>query len=278
MIQRMIRERVRIKGKNMTICKQEIRSQKMMLLIWGGAIGAFVAICVFLFPQMGKEAEKASEMFSSMGSFSAAFGMDKLDIGTIAGFYAVESGNILGIGGAFFAAILGISALMKEEKERTASFLFMHPVSRKRVVTEKLISTGVILLFLNVIIFLFSLCSLMAIGELGALKDIGMIHVAQFLLQLEIAGICFGISAYISRGGIGIGIGLAAMLYFLNIVANMTESAKVLKYITPFGFTEGSELISTHRIELKYLIPGMVLMVIGIILGYMKYLKKDLSE
>jgi ABC-2 type transport system permease protein len=262
----------------MTIFKQEIRSQKLALLIWSGAIGAFVAICVFLFPNLGKEADKASEMFSSMGSFSAAFGMDKLDIGTISGFYAVESGNILGIGGAFFAAIVGISALMKEEKERTASFLFMHPASRKRIISEKLVSTAVIIVLLNAVIFIFAVGSLAAIGEIGALKDIGLIHVAQMLLQLEIAGICFGISAYIKRAGIGIGIGIAAFLYFLNIVANMTSDAKALKYITPFGYTEGSDIISTHSIELKYLIPGMIFMTIGIVIGYIKYMKKDLSE
>ena len=86
----------------MTIFKQEIKSQKLALLIWSGAIGVFVAVIVFLYPNLAKESDKFTEMFSSMGSFSAAFGMDKLDIGTLPGFYSVESGNMLGIGGAFF--------------------------------------------------------------------------------------------------------------------------------------------------------------------------------
>ena len=262
----------------MHIFKNEIRSQKMALLIWSGAIGVFVAVIVFLYPNLAKESDKFTEMFSSMGSFSAAFGMDKLDIGTLPGFYSVESGNILGIGGAFFAAIVGISALMKEEKERTASFLFMHPVSRARVITEKLVSTFAIIIMLNAIVFIFAVGSLAITGEMDSLKDIYLIHIAQLLLQFEIAGICFGISAFIKRSGVGIGIGLAALFYFLNIIANMTADAKALKYITPFGYTEGSDLISTHSIEMKYLIPGMIFMLAGIVAGYIRYMNKDLSE
>lgn len=38
------------------------------------------------------------------------------------GFYAIECGNILSIGGGFFAALLGINALAKEEKEKQPNF------------------------------------------------------------------------------------------------------------------------------------------------------------
>ena len=48
----------------------------------------------------------------------------------------------------------------------------------------------------------------------------------------------------------------------MNIIANMTADANALKYITPFGYTEGSDLISTHSIEMKYLIPGMIFMLV----------------
>ncbi|MGN1444620.1 MAG: hypothetical protein ACI4XE_12315, partial [Acutalibacteraceae bacterium] len=73
-------------------CKQSLKS----LIIWTASIGFFIVICIFMFPQMKSEADKMSEMFASMGSFTAAFGMDKLNFGTLIGFYAVECGNILG--------------------------------------------------------------------------------------------------------------------------------------------------------------------------------------
>ncbi len=261
----------------MTVFKQEIRSQRVPILIWSLSIGLMISFCVLMYPQMKSEMDQVTDMFSSMGSFSAAFGMDKLNFGTLIGFYAVEGGNILGIGGAFFAAITAISALAKEEKERTAEFLFTHPVSRVRVITEKLLSVCAILLIMNAIIMICSVCSVLIIGEKIEWDILILFHAAAFLMQLEIAGICFGISAFISRSGLGIGIGLAAMLYFVNLIANISESAKKLKYITPFSYTEGSDIINDRTLKISYVIPGMILMIAGVVAAYIKYTKKDLQ-
>ena len=149
----------------MTIFKQEIKSQKLAIIIWSLSIGLLVAACVLMYPDMESQMSGVNEMFSSMGNFTAAFGMDQLNFGTLIGFYAVEGGNMLGIGGAFFAAIIGVSALMKEEKERTAEYLLTHPVSRNRVISEKLMSTFAIIIIMNVIVFVCSIASIVMIDE-----------------------------------------------------------------------------------------------------------------
>jgi len=109
--------------KNMTMIKLELRQGKNTFLIWTGAIGFLLAVCIFLFPEMKGEMAGVSQLFSSMGAFTAAFGMDRLNFGTLDGYYAIECGNILGLGGAFFAALCAVSILAKEEKEHTAEFL-----------------------------------------------------------------------------------------------------------------------------------------------------------
>ena len=261
----------------MTIYKQEIKSQKLSIAIWSLSIGLLIAACVLMYPDMESQMEGVNDMFSSMGNFTEAFGMDQLNFGTLLGFYAVEGGNILGIGGAFFAAITAIVALMKEEKERTAEFLMTHPVSRVRVITEKLISVFAIILVLNVIVFACSACSVLVIKEEVNWTPILLLHLAYMLMQFEIAGICFGISAFLRKSGLGIGIGIACLMYFLNIIANISEDARFLKYVTPFGYTEGSDIINDAAIKIEYVIPGMIIMVIGIIAAYIKYTKKDIQ-
>lgn len=260
----------------MVIFRQEIRQQRLSLIIWSLSIGLLVAVCVLMYPDMKSEMDGVNDIFSSMGNFTAAFGMDQLNFGTLIGFYAVEGGNILGIGGAFFAAITGISALMKEERDRTAEFLMTHPVSRRRVITEKLVSTFTLIILLNAIVLACSWISVVMINEEIEWKEVLLIHLAFLILQFEIAGICFGISAFISRTGIGIGIGIAAVMYFINLVANISEDAKVLKYITAFGYTEGADIIHDHGLKMEYVIPGMVFMLIGIVAGYVKYSRKDI--
>ncbi|MGI6279366.1 MAG: ABC transporter permease subunit [Acutalibacteraceae bacterium] len=260
----------------MSILKHELKQGSRSFIIWTASISFFLIICILMFPEIKGEMEGISEMFASMGSFSAAFGMDRLNFGTLKGFYSVECGNILGMGGAFFASLIAVTALAKEEKEHTAEFLFSHPISRFRVVSEKLLAVMLRIVTMNVIIWALSAAAIVVIGEKIPFKEILLLHIAYTLLQIELAGICFCLSAFLQRGSIGIGLGIAAALYFLNIVANINERADFLKYITPFGYTEGADIIENGSLDFILILIGMAYAVIGIAIAYIKYSKKDL--
>ena len=261
----------------MTIIRHELKQSRVSLIIWTVAIGFLLAVCIFMFPEMKGEMNEVSEVFSSMGSFTQAFGMDKVNFGTLLGFYAVECGNILGLGGAFFASLCAISVLSKEEKERTAEFLLTHPVSRVRVVAEKLISVLLQIVILNAVVYAIAVLSIAFIGETVPWQEITLMHTAYLLLQLELAGICFGVSAFLRRGSIGTGLGIAVIMYFLNIIANLTESAEFLKYITPFGYADGAEIVRNVSLEINMIAIGILFAVIGITAGFIKYCRKDIS-
>ena len=260
----------------MTLVKHELRQGKASFWIWTASVGFLFATCIFLFPEMKGQMDSVSDMFASMGSFTEAFGMDRLNFGTLIGFYAVECGNVLGLGGAFYASLCAVGILSKEEKDKTAEFLLTHPVSRKRIVTEKLIAVLIQLTAMNIIIYALSLGSMTAIGETIPLKEISLLHLAYYLLQLELAGICFGVSAFLRKGSAGAGLGIAAMMYFLNLIANIADSAEFLKYITPFGYCEGADIVSNGSLDSALVAVGIVLGIGGIIIAYLKYTKKDI--
>ena len=244
--------------------------------IWTGSIAFLMVICIVMFPEMKGQMEDVSDMFASMGSFTAAFGMDRLSFGTLTGFYAIECGNILGLGGAFYAALTGITALAKEEKEHTAEFLLTHPVTRTGIVSAKLASVLFQITVMNVLILAISLISILFIDEEIPWKELLLFHLAYYLLQLEIGGICFGISAFLRRSGLGIGLGLACLLYFLNLIANISESAEFLKYITPFGYADGADIVTEEALNGPMVAVGVSLAVIGIAAAYWKYNRKDI--
>ena len=260
----------------MTLVKHELKQERTAFLIWTAAVGGLLAVCVFLFPEMKGEMEGVSDIFSSMGSFTAAFGMDRLNFGTLTGFYAVECGNVLGLGGAFFASLCGVGILSKEEKERTAEFLLAHPVSRRQIITEKLAAVLVQVTAMNLIIYAVSVGAIAAVGETVPWKEINLLHLAYYLLQLELAGICFGISAFMRKGTVGTGLGIAAVMYFLNLIANIAESAEFLKYITPFGFCEGADIVANGSLDGKLVVIGMAVGLIGVTAAYVKYGGKDI--
>ena len=260
----------------MTLVKHELRQGKTSFLIWTASVGFLLAICIFLFPEMKEQMDGVNDIFASMGSFTEAFGMDRLHFGTLIGFYAVECGNILGLGGAFYASLCAASILSKEEKDKTAEFLLTHPVSRKRVLTEKLIAVLIQITAMNIIIYALAVGSIAAVGEAIPWREISLLHLAYYLLQLELAGICFGISAFLHKGSVGVGLGMAVMMYFLNLIANIADAAEFLKYITPFGYCEAADIVSNGSLDSTLVMIGAVMGICGIMIAYLKYTKKDI--
>lgn len=260
----------------MTLVKHELKQGKTSFIIWTAAIGFLLLICIFLFPEIKGQMDGMNVMFASMGFFSEAFGMDRLNFGTLIGFYAVECGNVLGLGGAFYAALCAVGILSKEENDKTAEFLLTHPVSRKRIITEKWIAVLIQITAMNIVIYVISVGSIALIGEAIPLKEISLLHFAYYLLQLELAGICFGISAFLRRGSVGVGLGIAAVMYFLNLIANIADVAEFLKYITPFGYCDGADIVSNGRLDGGMVAVGVVIGIGGIIFAYVKYMRKDI--
>ncbi len=262
----------------MTIYIKELKQSFKSLCIWTASIAFMMLVCVLLFPEMKGEMDSVSSIFANMGGFTAAFGMDKLSFGQLMGFYGIECGNVLGIGGGFFAALAGISVLANEEKERTAEFLLTHPISRVSIIAQKLLSVLTQVVVLNIVVVAVSLISAAVIDESFEMKEFILLHVAYLIMQLEISCICFGISAFIRRGSIGIGLGLALAFYFMNLVCNMTEQAEFLRYITPYAYSEASNIISEGKLDTVLIVIGIIIAVIGAAVGFVKYTKKDIAS
>lgn len=260
----------------MTIFIRELRSGLRSLLLWSLVVGGLMALCVALYPSMSSSMGDLSALFADMGSFSAAFGMDKLDFGTIRGFYGVECGNILGLGGAFFAALTGMALLAGEEGGHTAEFLLTHPVSRLRVGLEKLAALCVMILALNLVSAACGLGTILAIGETAEWSDLWRYHGALLVMQLEVGGLCFGLSALLRRSSFGLAMGLAALLYFLGIVINLDAGLDWLRFVTPYYYADASRLFAGEAVAAE-MAAGCGLGLLFLLGGLWWYSRKDIA-
>ena len=261
----------------MTILRHELKQNRTSFWIWTTVISFMIGVCVFIYPEMKGEMESISDVFSDMGSFSAAFGMDQINFGTLLGYYSIECGNVLGLGGAFYAAICAAGILSKEEKDKTAEFLLTHPIRRTMVLTQKLIAVMIQITVLNAVVYVLSVGSMAIIGEAIPWKEINLMHIAYYFLQLELGSICFGLSAFLRKGSLGAGLGIAIMLYFTNLISNMAEAAEFLKYITPFAYCEGADIVTNGELDILLLGLGCLFAVIGIGAAYLQYNRKDIQ-
>ena len=263
----------------MTLYKHELKMNRVSFAVWLVGVLAMSAGCIFLFPLIDESMADMSDAFASMGGFSAAFGMDKLSITTLEGFFGTEIGTIFALGGGMYAALLGISALAKEESGHTAEFLHTLTLGRCGIVTGKLAAIVTYLVLFDVIAFGVFAASAAMIGETLSMKSLIGYIVAQFAAQLEIASVCFAFSACSKRSSLGLGLGVALVLYVLDIIARITDKAEFLKYITPFSFSNATDIfVNGGTIETVPLCIGICVTVISLAAAYTVYRRRDIAS
>ena len=65
----------------MTLFKHEMRVNKWQYIIWSLAVASMLGISLLIYPEMKSQMNELTDMFSQMGAFTEAFGMDKLNFG-----------------------------------------------------------------------------------------------------------------------------------------------------------------------------------------------------
>ena len=260
----------------MTVLRKELRTNAAGFLVWTAVIGGLMAVCVALFPSMSDSMGDVSELFAGMGDFSAAFGLDSLQFGTIMGFYGTECGNVLGLGGAFFAALTAMGMLAGEEGGHTAEFLLTHPVSRLRVAGEKLAAVMLLTAALNLLCFACGAVGILAIGETADWGDLLRYHGALLLMHLETGCLCFGLSAALRRSSAGLAMGLAVGLYFLGLLINLDAGLDALRYVTPYYYADAARIFAGESLA-GPICTGCLLGAAGAGFGLWQYSRKDIA-
>lgn len=260
-----------------TIYKHEMKEYAKSLLIWAVCVGGMGAMCILLFSGMQESMENMAENFASMGAFSDAFGMSRLSIATLKGFYATEIGTIHALGGAMFAAVISANMLSKEEEGHTGEFLFSLPIAREKVVTAKWGAVmSHILLFNLFCVFLYFL-GILVLGEEMPVKEFVLYHMMQLLMQFEIAGICFAMSAFQRKNKLGLALGVVLLLYAYDLMARIIPDLSDYKFFSPFSYANAADLLGTGEINVSAVVLGITVLAGCFGAAYMVYVKKDLA-
>lgn len=260
-----------------TIYNHEIKAYMKTLLIWFICVGGMGLACILLYSSMQESMEGMAENFASMGAFSDAFGMNQLSIATLAGFYATEIGTIHGLGGAMFAAIISTTMLSKEEDGHTSEFLFSLPIARNKVITAKLGALATLILLFNLLCVGAYLSGIVILGEDISMKRWFLYHTLQLLMQLELAAICYAISACSKKNKLGLGLGVVLLLYAYDLIARVIPDLSDYKILSPFSYANAADVFSTGSVLTEALLPGMGILAAGIGITYVVYGRKDLA-
>lgn len=259
------------------IIKHELKIYLKTFLIWTSIIAGMDFCFMLMYPGLKDAMHDAMNAYANMGTFTEAFGMDRLNIATPLGFYGIEIGAVLSLGGALFAAIIGTGVLAKEEGGHTSEFLFTLPFSRVNIVAQKAVAIFFTILAFDAVNLLAGLLSFSFINADIAWKQMIIYHLAQFIMHFEIAAISILLSAVTKKVNMGIGLGVAMLLYFLDMMSRVLNQIKSAKYITPYYYANAADVLNSCRIEQPLLLIGLGITVGCLILGTLFYNSRDLA-
>ena len=261
----------------MTIFLQELKKNRLALIIWSCAVALLLAMTAALYPIIKVELENMEDMFAGLGDLSGALGFDQLQNGGFLGYFATECSEALGLGGAIFAALMTVGTLAGEEHSHTAEFLLTHPISRTRVVTERALAVLTELIVFNLAAVLSTTIAVGIIAEEVDAAKLALIFLSAFILQVEFAAVCLLISSFAVKGGTGIALGVTIGAYFINLIGSVSEETEILKYLTPYSLLDGTYINENAALELKYLPVIIIVTLTSVVLTYLWYNKKDIK-
>lgn len=260
--------------------KKEFKDNLKSLVIW---IIIFILLfsCVYVIYPSIMNSANSSMMNEMLKSFPPEvvkmFNMDISNINTAFGWLKTEGSTFLILLGSVYSGILGATILSKEEANKTIEYLESKPVSRNKIITNKIICGLLNITIMYVTVYLFNVCGMKISNDL----DIKMLTIIS-LTPLLTCYVVFLLSMFISelikkkKKAYTVGIIISFLGYVLQILSSMSDKVEFLKYITPFTLSDSRDLITRGAINNTSIIISILICIIICILIYPVYNKKDL--
>lgn len=263
----------------MNIIKRELRANLKSIIIWSIAMALLVTVWMIEFESFANNPFIDDFMKSMPEGLLSAFGMSNLDIASLQGFIGTISLYLyllLGIQ----AVLLGSSIISKEERDKTAEYLFTLPVSRKRVIWSKIIAGIINLIILNFVTVLSMLLNTTSYNkERGFYVFIALMFLGVFIIQsifLSIGMFVASVNKRYKKSG-NISVAILMITFLIASLINMVDSLEFLKYITPFKYFDASYILNEQSLEPAFIIISLFIIIIGIGCTLVFYPKRDLN-
>ncbi|MDD3268511.1 MAG: ABC transporter permease subunit [Syntrophomonadaceae bacterium] len=223
----------------MNIVLRELRANLKSLVIWCLAMVFLIAVGMVKYAGIEAVGQSANQLLNQMPAvIKSMLGMNELDLTSISGYYGVFFLYFALLGGTH-AVMLGALIISKEERDKTADFLFVKPVPRSKIITAKLAAVIINLAVFNLVTYFASVFFVAQYNRGESINDqIAYLMISLFILQLIFAAIGLGISGFAENAKKAASLSTTVFLitFFLSAAIDLYDKIDFLKYFTPFKY------------------------------------------
>lgn len=262
---------------NMTLYKRELKSSVKLLVIFAAVITLYVSIIISMYdPEMMVMLDGFIEV---MPEIMAAVGMSAGATSLLGFMVSYLYGFILLIFPMLFCILRGNGLIAKYIDRGSMVSLVAAPVKRCTIAFTQMtaLTSGILILVIYSTVLEVVCAEICFPGELNV-SELCSLNVGLLCLHLLIGGICFLASCVFSdtRYSVGFGAGVPALMYVLQMLANVGGNADAAKYFTFFTLYNPDGIISGDG---RAVFGAVILLAGGIALymiGISVFSKKDI--
>lgn len=262
----------------MNMLVRELRANLIPLIVWTLSLGAIVMIAFVEYEAFNDNPDIVAFMDAFPPEMMAAFGMTSSNLTSVPGFTSMFSIYYY-LTLSIHAGLLGAGILAKEERDKTAEFLFTLPVKRNEVLLSKFVA-GVLnlLVFVGLTMVITYFAASRYDPDPSYVEFLWLLGIGLFMIQLLFFTLGMGLSSYMKDSKRPGQIVLAVILstWSISAVVGMIEEIEFLKYVTPFKYFEAAYLVDNMSFEFIYFIISGVLITIFTTGIFTFYRKRDL--
>lgn len=247
---------------------------------WSIGLVSYVALIVAMWPTVrdnpaiAKLHETYPEELQAFVSFGGAF-----DFGTSAGYLGAELFSLMVPLLLLIASIgAGARALAGEEERGTLELLLANPVSRARLVLEKLGALAVEVTGLAIVLFVSLVVGAEAAGMDVPTSRLAGATLSALLLALAFGAIAFALGAATGHGALAIGLSAAAAVaaYLVNGLAPLVEAFDSIRWLSPFyHYVAGDPL--AHGLSPCHALVLVAIAVVAAVVAIVTFGRRDIG-
>lgn len=264
----------------MNLFLHEMKQYWKTMVFWGLGIVAMVAGGMGKFTALYETNDTSiTDVFNQLPkAFLAMFGMVNLEITSLGGYYGIINFYLV-IMGAIFAIILGAGILAKEERDKTAEFLFIKPVTRSWVLVQKLIA-GLIYIFLFIgIDYAVSVAIISVVAPKENIsQELLMMMLGLMLVMLAFYCLSFGLSGALKNNTKASMIMISVMgaSYIGTVMMDMIENSEWIRPALIFKYFPNDEVLRNIALDPMYIGLSILWILVGLALAFVRFPKRDL--
>jgi len=260
--------------------KREMKTNFKSFLIWTLVLIALFLAVFLVYPSMisNENMQLMDEMIKIFPEeLLKAFNMDLANIDTAFGWLKTEGFVFVLLITGVYSGILGSNILLKEENDKTIEYLNSLPITRKKVVLHKISCAFLYILLIILSLGIFNYIGLSLSGEFD--RELYLIlSITPIFSSIVIFSVCLFISTFThkTKKTLGLSLGFVFISYFLQIISEMSEKAKILKYFSVYTLADVRNVILNIALNPFVVIISIVLSLSFVLLATKRFQEKDL--